>query len=163
MVMPVLMLPCVFTSALSMVALPKLAKAEEKPKEFNRLFGLCIAACLPLSVAGACFIFVLAPVLSNIIYRLPELSALFKLCAPMTVLFTFNHLTATILSALGHQKSNMYISVFTSLTTLLLTYWLAAQPSFRVRGIIWAQMIGQTCSLLSCLWVLFRCRHLQIR
>ncbi|MBQ7868076.1 MAG: oligosaccharide flippase family protein [Clostridia bacterium] len=163
MVMPVLMLPCVFTSALSMVALPKLAKAEDKPKEFQRLFGLCIAACLPFSVIGACCIFLFSPVLSNIIYRLPELTILFKLCAPMTVLFAFNHLIASILSALGYQKSNMYISVSSSLISLVLTYWLAARPEFRIRGIVWAQMIGQGVSLLFCLWVLFRRRRLQTR
>ena len=47
MVMPILMLPCVFTSALSMVALPRIARAEDDPGELRRLLATCLASCLP--------------------------------------------------------------------------------------------------------------------
>ena len=40
MVMPIVLLPCIFTSALSMVSLPRLAKAEKNRPELKRMLLL---------------------------------------------------------------------------------------------------------------------------
>ena len=69
MVTPILMLPCVFTSALSMVALPRIAKAEDNPRELRRLLLTCLASCLPVSLACTALVFAAAPFLANTVYR----------------------------------------------------------------------------------------------
>lgn len=154
MVMPVLMLPCVFTSALSMVSLPKLAKAEEKPGELRRILGLCVAAIVPAGIICAGFICLIAPFLSNRIYRLAELTELFRFCAPMTLLFAMSHLCGSILSALGQQKRTMYASVIVSIGTLMMTWLWTGNPALRLRGVVLAQYAGQLLTILASLLLL---------
>lgn len=156
MVMPILMLPCVFTSALSMVAVPRLARAEENPQEFRRLIRLCMYGCLPAAAASAGLIDLAAPYLANRVYRQPELTELFSLCAPMTVLFALSHLCGSILSALGQQKSSMIASCTLSVFSLLLTWLWAGDPAMRLLGVIRAQYISQILSILSCSWLIVR-------
>lgn len=149
MVMPVMMVPCVFTSALSMVALPKLVKAEEKPGEMQRLLGLCFAGIFPIALFCAGCIYLLAPFLSNRVYRLAELTPLFQFCAPMTILFTLSHMTGSILSALGQQKRSMYASCLVAIATLVFTCLWAGNPAMRLYGVVLAQYAGQLLTILS--------------
>lgn len=149
MVMPLMMLPCVFTSALSMVALPKLVKAEEKPGEMRRLLGLCFAVLIPIASICAGGLYLLAPFLSNRLYRLAELTSLFRFCAPMTVLFALSHMTGSVLSALGQQKRSMYASCLVSVATLFFTCLWARNPALRLYGVVFAQYAGQLLSILS--------------
>lgn len=152
MVMPILMLPCIFTSALSMVALPKIAKAEEQPSEMRRLLLLCTSSCMPFSALCGAGIYLCAPLLAVKVYQLPELSELFRLCAPMTWLMSLQHLAGSILSALGQQKRALYASSIVSVVTLALTWLWAADPTLRITGVVWAQYSGSLLSLLlSCL------------
>ena len=87
MVNPILMLPGTFTSALSMVMVPRIAKAEEKPSELGRLLRICLYGTIPLSALMAACIRMLAPVLSNVIYRQAELTVLFQQTAFQILLF----------------------------------------------------------------------------
>lgn len=156
MVMPFLMLPCVFTSALSMVSLPKLAKAEEKPGELRRILGLCLAALLPSAAICCILIALAAPFLSVRLYRLAELTSLFRVCAPMALLFSLNHLTGSVLSALGLQKQSMYASSLVAVITLFLTWFWAGDPKLRLTGVVMAQYAGQLFSLLAALFIFWR-------
>ena len=118
MVTPILMLPCVFTSALSMVALPRIAKAEDNPRELRRLLLTCLASCLPVSLACTALVFAAAPFLANTVYRTAELTSLFRAGAPLTALFALSHLSGSVTTALGQQKRSMYGAVVVSGTTL---------------------------------------------
>lgn len=148
MVTPILMLPCVFTSALSMVSLPRLAKVEEHPAELKRLLLLCFGATLPVGLLCSAAVFVAAPLLANKVYRLAELTNLFRYSAPLTLLFALCHVSNGILAALGQQKRSMYGALIMSFITLTVTYWLAAEPAWRLRGVALAQMAGQVAGLL---------------
>lgn len=159
MVMPILMLPCVFTSALSMVSLPKVAKAEEKPGELRRILGLCVSALIPAGLVCAGAVYLLAPFLSNQLYRLAELTDLFRFCAPMTLLFALSHLTASILSALGQQKRSMYASSFVSFISLGLTWLWTGDPALRLRGVVLAQYAGQLLTIVLSVLLLFLWRR----
>lgn len=154
MVMPILMLPCVFTSALAMVAMPRLAKAEDHPKELKRLLIQCFGSCLPVAAACSALVYIAAPLLANTVYRMAELADLFRMAAPLAALCALGHLSGGILSALGQQKRSMYGALIVSMLMLTLTYALTANPALRLSGVIWAQMIGQLVSLLWNLGVL---------
>ena len=154
MIMPVLMLPCVFTSALSMVAVPRLSRAEDHPQEFSRLIRLCLTGCLPAAVVSAGLIYLAAPLLSNQVYRQPELTELFRLCAPMTMLFALSHLCGSVLSALGQQKASMLSSCAVSVVSVMLTWLWAGDPALRLLGVIRAQYISQLMSILSGTWLI---------
>lgn len=148
MVMPILMLPCVFTSALSMVALPKLAQNEDKPKELKRVLLICFNACLAVAVVSWAAVSLTAPFLANNVYRMAELADLFRLAAPLAFLFAFSHVSGGVIAALGQQKRSMYGVLPVSIITLTLTWCLTAQPGMRLNGVIWAQMVGQMAAIV---------------
>lgn len=149
MVMPILMLPCIFTSALSMVALPRLSKAEEVPSELKRLLCLCFGASIPVALLCMLAVYVSAPLLANVVYRLAELSDLFRFCAPLTAMFALSHVIGGIVAALGQQKRSMYGALVASFVTLIMTCFLTADPRIRVNGVVYAQAAGQ---LISIFW-----------
>lgn len=148
MVMPILMLPCVFTSALSMVALPRIAKAEDDPRELRRLLILCAASCIPVALLCAALVYAASPVFANRIYRMAELTALFRAGAPLTALFAASHLAGAVVTALGQQRRSMYGTLAVSGTVLALTCALAARPELQLHGVIAAQGAGQALSIV---------------
>ena len=148
MVTPVLMLPCVFTGSLSMVLLPRIALAEKEPKELRRLVGKCFLTAAPAGLGSTGAVWLAAPLLARWLYRLPELTPLFRFGAPLCLLFAFAHVSGGILSALGLQKLSMLGSLPVSGLTLLLIWLLPARPELRQYGVLLAQGIGQFCTLL---------------
>lgn len=149
MVMPIVMLPCIFTSALSMVALPKLAKAEHDRPALRRLLFLCLGTSLIVGLVCWGLIDVAAPIMAVRVYRLAELTELFRLSAPLAMLCAVGHTSSGIIAGLGQQKRSMYGSLVTSAISLLMTYVLTAMPEYRLVGAIYAQSVGQ---LLMLLW-----------
>lgn len=148
MVMPLMMLPCVFTSALTMVLVPRLAKAENNRREALRLMGLCFLACAAAGFGSYTLLVVLAPLFANFFYRLPELADWIRYAAPLAVLFSFSHVTGGMLASLGQQKRSMLGAVPISCLTLLLTWLLSANPALRQKGVIIAEGAGQIALLL---------------
>ncbi|MEA5016697.1 MAG: oligosaccharide flippase family protein [Candidatus Limiplasma sp.] len=156
MVMPIVLLPCIFTSALSMVSLPRLAKAEKNRPELRRMLLLCFGAALGVGLASWGLIELLAPFLAQWVYRLPELSELFRLAGPLVLLGALGHIASGVIAALGHQKRSMYGALATSAITLALTYTLTADPGYRLQGAILGQSIGQSAMLLWNLAILWK-------
>ena len=154
MVSPILMLPCIFTSALSMVAMPRLVRAEKKPGELKRLLGLSLTACLPVSILCSVIVYVCSPLLSQQVYRIAELTPLFRLSAPLVVLYALGHMGGTVLTSLGLQALQLWASVLTSAITLGLTWFLCADASWRIHGVILAQYAGQLLSIFSSVLIL---------
>lgn len=157
MVMPILMLPCIFTSALSMVALPKMTKAENQPSAFKRLILRCLMVSTLFSVFCAFAVYGAAPVLAAKLYRLPELSVLFRTCCGLTILTAMGHVLSTALSALGQQKNLLWISSLTSAVSLMLTWLWAGDPAMRINGVILSQFLSSLLAiLLSCICLIRR-------
>lgn len=155
MVMPVLMMPGVFTSALSMALIPRIAKAEEKPSELGRLFRLSMCSTLPLGAMCAILVYFFSPVLAIHVYRQADLTFMFRNSACQIILFPMNHLIYSMLSALGQQRRSLYASIITSIVTLLLTWWAAGNPALRINGIICVQYASQILSIcLGCMALL---------
>ncbi|MEG0048571.1 MAG: oligosaccharide flippase family protein [Clostridia bacterium] len=147
MVMPILMLPCIFTSALSMVAMPKLAKVEEDLPKLKHLLFQCFGACLPVALACAGGVYFTAGLLANKVFRTAEIAELFRICAPLTALFAIVHMSGGVIAALGQQKRSMIGALLISSITLLLTYLLTANPHYRLNGVVLAQSFGQLAML----------------
>lgn len=155
MVSPILMLPCIFTSALAMVTMPKFARAEENPGEMKRLLLLSFGTSIPTSVICAFLIFISAPLLALHVYRVAELAPLFRLSAPLVVLYALTHISGSILSALGEQNRMMYASMLVSLITLGTTWMMCANSEWRIRGVVAAQYLGQLLSFFLSLSIFF--------
>lgn len=154
MVMPLTMLPCIFTSALSMVMVPRIAKAESRPKELKRLIFLCTLCCAAAGFLGYGVLIITSPLFARLIFRLPELTEWIRMAAPLALLFPFAHVTGGLLASLGQQKLSMVGSVPVSAITLGLTWLLCAEPTLRQKGVIIAQGAGQIILLLWNVFVL---------
>lgn len=156
MVMPLLLLPGIFTSALAMVAIPKLAKAEEQPRALRRLLWQCTGSCTGVGALCAAVIWFCASFLASAVYRQADLGPLFRLCAPLTVLLALDHVSGSVLGALGQQKYAMYGASAASLLSLALICLLAALPVWRLHGVILAHYAAHGVSILWNGFILFR-------
>ncbi len=156
MVMPIVMLPFIFTSALSMVALPRLAKAEKNRAELKRLLLVCFGAALLVGLLSWGIIHWAAPLLSLRVYRMAELAPLFRLSGPLALLAAVGHVAMSVIAALGQQKRSMVGTLVTSVVSLVLTYLWTALPEYRLQGVIWAQSIAQLAMLLWNLAILWK-------
>lgn len=159
MVGPFLMLPGIFTSALSMVLVPRMAKAEEQPHEMKRL--LLISICCLLPTAGICALAVYcgSSWIAIILYHQPELTRLFQMCALQIVLMPVNHLLGSVLSALGQQRRSMILSVVTAISTLFLTWLWAGNSALRIAGVVRAQYFSYFLSIILNVLALYKWRH----
>lgn len=156
MVMPVLMLPGVFTSALSMVLIPKIAKAEEQPSELKRLLIISFGCCIPFSVLSAGAVYYASPILANMLYHQPDLTKLFKFCAFQILLFPINHMLGSTLSALGLQRCTFFTALASAVCSLFLTWLWAGSSRLGIVGIVYAQYASLFLSIiLECIALLY--------
>lgn len=156
MVLPMMMLPCIFTGALNMVMAPRLAQSEENTRHCKRLLTKLLATGLLVSLLCGGLLALLAPFISNRIYRLPELTPLFLLSLPLCILCATENLTVGTITSLGLQKAAMYGAMPASLLSLVLTWVLTAMPHLRLTGVIISLAAGH---LIDIFWnsiVLYR-------
>ena len=152
MVLPLMMLPCIFTGALGMVMAPRLSQSEENTRQCKQLLFKLFASGLTVSAFCTAGIFFCAPVFAVMIYRLPELTALFRAASPLCFLCAVENLTGGAIHSLGLQKSAMYGALPSSLCALAVTWILTARPTIRLHGVIIGLAIGHLfCILWNCL------------
>ena len=154
MVLPLMMTPCIFTGALGMVMAPRLAQSDENARQCRQLLIKLFAAGLVVSVLCTFALAALAPVFAVMVYRLPELTSLFRAATPLCFLCAFENLTVGAITSLGLQKRAMYGALPSSLTALLITWFLTAQPFFRLHGVIIGLAVGHIFCILWNGWIL---------
>lgn len=155
MVLPIVMLPCIFTSALSMVMLPRFARVEKQPAELRGLLRSCLGSTFCVGAACAGLIYLCAPFLAVRIYRLAELTALFRLSSLLAIPMSLSHVTAGVVAGFGRQKQAMYGALASSCVSLLLTWLLTGLPTLRLSGAIIALGAGQVVTLAWNLGIIF--------
>ncbi len=148
MVLPVMMLPCIFTGALSMVMMPRLAKTDGDIRHCRKLLWNLLCAGIPVSLACSAGLWSAAPIFAQWIYRLPELTELFRAATPLCLLCATENLTGGAIAALGLQKSSMYGAFPSTILSLILTWILTAIPTFRLYGVIAGLAAGHVFAIL---------------
>ena len=156
MVLPLMMLPCIFTGALGMVMAPRLAQSEDNARACRQFLFRLFAAGLLVSVLCTFVMLAFAPVLAVVVYRLPELTALFRAATPLCLLCAVENLTGGAINSLGLQKQSMYGALPSSLSALVVTWFLTAEPSFRLHGVIVGLAVGHVFCILWNSWILLR-------
>ncbi len=146
MVMPMMMLPGLFAGAVALVGGPAMARCCGRKAE-RRLAGRMIAAALAAGLAGAGLVYLAAPVLANRLYRLPELTALFRAACPMAVLLPAQQAVSGIMTGLGLQKKTLAASLLGAGVTVLCTWQWSARPDTGIYGAAYASMAGHGLSL----------------
>lgn len=156
MVLPMMMLPCIFTGALNMVMAPRLAQSEENARSCKALLSKVLVTGLLVALLCSGILALLSPFIANIIYRLPELTDILYAAIPLCFLCAAENLTVGTITSLGLQKQAMYGALPSSLLSLLLTWVLTAMPHYRLEGVIVGLAAGHMTGILWNSWVIFR-------
>lgn len=146
MVMPVLFLPGIVTGALGTVGTPAIAARSGKSQQ-HMAVGLFLSALI-CGTLGMTAVHALSPFLAQKIYALPHLTPLFRHAAPLTVLFSLQHAVNGVMSGLGEQKRLLLPALLSSLLSLILLYFWAAQPHTRILGAVRAMVWSQAASVM---------------
>lgn len=149
MLLPVLFLPSVVTSALAMVSSGRMARFENRPRQLkaDALKMLLFAA----ATGGVCAIglHLFAPFISIRLYRQADLAALIKFCCPSVFFLSINQVTNGMIAGVGRQKHALYGNIVSALVTVAINFFLTAQPAYRIYGAAIGMMSGQ---FISTVW-----------
>ncbi len=154
MAMPLVMLPSVITGALAMVSGPALARHEGNPKALIRVLTRVLPVTLLVSLVSAALLVLGGPWISTRLYRQPDLAPLLTAIAPLMPVMGVQQVLSGMLAGLGKQRSALTASLVGALITLSLNYFLAVE--YRLIGCAWAQIAGQSSTLLMNLRILIR-------
>ena len=147
MVMPMMLLPGLFSGAVALVCGPAMARCRNRFAE-RRLGGRMILASLAAGSLGAGAVYLLAPWLANRVYRLAELTPLFRAAWPMAVLLPAQQAVGGILTGLGLQRKTLTASLLGGAATLLCTWQWAARSGNGIFGALYASLTGHALTLL---------------
>ncbi len=155
MVMPLLMLPSVFTGALAMLSTPAMAARENNLPALRSIsFRLLIVSGLTGIVCTA-GLYLLAPILAVKMYRLPELAPLIRYLCPTVFMLSLHQVLGGMIAGLGRQKQALYGTLFGAGITLVSSWFLTASPALRLYGAALSFMLGQACTVIWNCVVLF--------
>lgn len=143
MAMPLVMLPCIFTAALSMVLMPRLSRLENDRAALASLLRRMRVSALAVGALCGVLLYMAAPFLAVRVYRAAELGALLRVASPLVALSAITHTTTGAIAGLGRQKRAMSGALAGSAVSLLLTWTLTAMPSMRLHGALLAMYAGQ--------------------
>ena len=148
MVLPVVMLPSVFTGSLAMLATPALAARENNPKALKAIsLQLLLAAALVGGVCGA-VLYATAPWIAGSMYRLPELEDLIRFLCPSVLLMSLQQVMSGMIAGLGRQKQALYGTLAGAGITLVSSWFLTGMAAYRLYGAAMSMMAGQTVGLV---------------
>ena len=146
MVMPMMLLPGLFSGAVALVCGPAMARCRSRFAE-RRLGVRMILASLAVGSIGAGVVYVLAPWLANRVYRLAELTPLFRAAWPVAVLLPVQQAVGGIMTGLGLQRKTLTASILGGAATLLCTWQWAARPGSGIYGALYASLTGHALTL----------------
>ena len=153
MVMPLMFLPGLFSGALAAVGGPAMARCKTRRGENRLALRMLLSA---LGVGGACAagMYVLAPYIAALFYRLPELTPLLRAACPLAALLPTQQALSGLMTGLGLQKRSLWAGLLGAAVTLLLTWhWTASRGIF---GAVTASLLGHGLTLAWELFALFR-------
>ena len=148
MVMPVVMLPSVFTGSLAMLATPALAARENNRKALHAIILQLMSAALVVGIACAIAMYAAAPWIAIRMYRLPELTSLIRYLCPSVLLMSLQQVLSGMIAGLGRQKQALYGAIFGAVITLAVSWFLTAIPEMRLYGAALSMMYGQVVGLV---------------
>ena len=144
MTMPLMFLPCLLSGALAAVGGPAMARCKTKQAE-NRLVFRLLSASAGTGLLCAAGLYMFAPYISRLFYRLPELTPLLRASAPLAVLLPVQQTASGIMTGLGLQKRSLAAGLIGAAATLLCTWqW---TPAHGIYGAARASMAGHGLTL----------------
>jgi stage V sporulation protein B len=156
MVMPVIMLPSVFTGSLAMLATPALAARENNPKALKAISLQLLLAALLVGAACSVLLYAVAPWIAGSMYRLPELNPLIRYLCPSVLLMSLQQVLSGMIAGLGRQKQALYGTLAGAGVTLLSSWYLTGMAELRLYGAAFSMIAGQAVGLVWSIILLIR-------
>lgn len=145
MVLPVLLLPGIFTGAVAAAGAPAIARRQDAA--LRRTALSLFAASLACGLGGWAALSLAAPLLANAVYHQPALVGLFRAAAPLTLIFALQQAAGTLLTGRGRQKKTLLPALLgAALSAALMARW-AASP-LRLYGAVYALIVGRAAGLI---------------
>jgi stage V sporulation protein B len=151
MVMPVLFLPFTITNALTVVIIPNLSEnlALKNWKEIrDKVYKAILITCLTAFPATALMVSLGKPI-GDVLYHQPMAGTFLVPISYALVFHALQHTCSGILNGLGKQTRGAAHFLIGSIIQLLCTYFLLADPTIRVYGII-IGVILNSCVVCTC-------------
>lgn len=143
MAMPFVMLPGIFTSALSMVSSSAMAARENNLKQLRRLAAKLFVFSALISAICAMFLYIFSDLIAMRIYRQPDLGQLLRILSPSVVLVGISQVLSGMAAGIGLQKQTFWASLAGALINLPLTWLLTGNSHLRLSGTVYALTAGQ--------------------
>jgi stage V sporulation protein B len=147
MAMPLVMMPSFLTGALAMVAAPAVAQRQDSPRALRRVMRRTLLGAWIVCMLCAAALFLFADFFAVALYRHSELSPLLRFLSPLLPIMGLHQVVNAMLSGLGLQRRALYAAITGNAFSLLGTYFLCAQPAFRLYGCALGMMLGQLVTL----------------
>lgn len=149
MVMPLLMLPGIVTSAVSMVATPAISRQEGRPQQLRRTMRRLLLGCGGAGLAIALLLLAGADFIGDRLYGEPDLAPLLRLMSPAALLSALLQVQFGLIAGLGLQRRALTATIAGSALTLVVTAALCPLPGLRIRG---AAIASIAASLMRVIW-----------
>jgi stage V sporulation protein B len=156
MVLPVVMLPSVFTGSLAMLSTPALAARENNPKALKTISVQLLLAALVVGAVCSVSLYAAAPWIAASLYRLPELNPLIRYMCPSVVLMSLQQVLSGMIAGLGRQKQALYGTLAGAGVTLISSWFLTGMADLRLYGAAFSMMAGQAVGLVWSFMLLLR-------
>lgn len=156
MLMPVLMIPSFITCSMSMASQPEITRRQSEGRELKRPVQKLMGMTLALGFCAMIFVWLLAPVFAQTLYREPMLQKLIRRSCLLVPVMALSQVLSGLMNALGLQGTSFRISIASGLLSFLLMFMLAAQPGLQLYGVIMAMALAQLLTLILSLRAVFR-------
>lgn len=136
MAMPLLLYPCAIISSFSSLLIPDIAKRNEigDTEGINRCASRTIKRTAVYSVLCSVFCYILAPFLSNLVYKSNEAVKYIRILSPLVPLMYLDTVTDGLLKGLDQQIYSMRYNIIDSFLCVIMVYFIL--PVYSVKGYI---------------------------
>lgn len=149
MVMPLVMLPCIVTGAICMVATPAVSRQEGQATHLRRTMRQLLLSAAAVGLVATAVLWLGAEFISGHIYQESALTPLLRLMAPAALLLAVQQVQFGLITGLGVQNKALTGTVVASFVSLGITALLCPLPQLRLYGAAIASLAG---TLLRVFW-----------
>ena len=124
MVMPVLMFPSVFLSAVSLLLIPEISEkhVRQKKEQIQHILSRIFKITLLFSVCISGLLFAFADPLSRLLYQNSDAALYIRLLSPLIILMYFDEIVDAILKGLNQQVRVVGINILDTLVGIFMIY-----------------------------------------
>jgi len=142
MAMPLVMLPGIFTGALSMIAAPVVAANEKNIKKLRGVTAKLLVISFFISGGCAIGLYIFSDPIAILLFRQPDVAGILKHMTPCVVLMGVSQVLSGMTAGMGLQKQCLFGTLLGTLINLLLTWHLTIIPHLRQIGAVQAMTAG---------------------